>query len=96
MITISDLNVSREDCLTELKDSEMMGHILGGRFQLNGLTVTIGNIPFTIGNPLIIDFNGDGTIQPDEVYFPISGTLNFSFTFGRDEFQRDHRSMSDC
>ncbi len=30
MITISDLNVSQESCLTELKDAEMMGGIVGG------------------------------------------------------------------
>ncbi|NEO35127.1 MAG: hypothetical protein F6J90_01925 [Moorea sp. SIOASIH] len=96
MITISDLNVSRENGLTELKDSQMMGRIMGGRFQLNGFTVTLGNIPYSIGTPLAIDLNGDGTIQPDEVYVPLSGTLSFSFTFGRGEFQRDHRLMSDC
>ncbi|NEO93267.1 MAG: hypothetical protein F6K56_24825, partial [Moorea sp. SIO3G5] len=95
MITISDLKVSRENCLTELKDPQMMGRIMGGRFQLNAFTVTIGDIPFSIGTPLAIDLNGDGTIQPDEVYVPLSGTLSFGFTFGRDEFQRDHRSMSD-
>ena len=30
MITITDLNISQESCLTELKDAEMMGHIMGG------------------------------------------------------------------
>ncbi|OLT62933.1 hypothetical protein [Moorena bouillonii] len=96
MITISDLNVSRENGLTELKDPQIMGRIMGGRFQLNAFTVTIGNIPFSLGTPLAIDLNGDGTIQPDEVYVPLSGTLSFSFSLGRGEFQRDHRSMSDC
>ncbi|NEO93266.1 MAG: hypothetical protein F6K56_24820 [Moorea sp. SIO3G5] len=93
MITISDLNVSRENCLTELKDAEMMGHIMGG-FISFGVT----NVPFAVGSPLSIDLDGDGTIEPGEVYQPL--TANFSFTinlgtlFGR--VQADHTSIEDC
>ncbi|NEO24142.1 hypothetical protein [Moorena sp. SIO4A5] len=80
MITISDLNVSREACLTELKDSEMMGHIIGGSFKIGG-KIKFG-IPFTFGNPLLFDQDGDGTIEVNEFYTPFGGTFDIEFSFG--------------
>ncbi|NEO35123.1 MAG: hypothetical protein F6J90_01905 [Moorea sp. SIOASIH] len=83
MITISDLNVSRENCLTELKDAEMMGHIIGGFFNLS-----IGGIGFSLGNQLAVDLDADGTIEPGEIFSPFRGTLGFSIDFG-DLLQRN-------
>ena len=76
MITISDLNVSRENCLTELKDAEMMGHIMGGFF---GFSLALGG---SFGNSLATDLNGDGTIAPSEIFTPLPFTSGFSFDLG--------------
>ena len=60
MIIISDLNVSQQSCLNEVKDAEMMGHIMGGfiapppappftpapRLQITFPTVPGGNVAF--------------------------------------------------
>ncbi|NEO24143.1 hypothetical protein [Moorena sp. SIO4A5] len=90
MITISDLNTSRKNCFTELKYSEMMGHILGG-FSLKF------GVPYTFGNRLIFDQNNDGTITLNEVYTPFSGTLEFTLTFEKEnEVQSHPDSMDDC
>ena len=53
MITISDLNVSQESGLTELKNAEM-GDIVGGNFV------------FTPARRLRLDFNiaNNGTVTP--------------------------------
>ncbi|NEO93265.1 MAG: hypothetical protein F6K56_24815 [Moorea sp. SIO3G5] len=77
MITISDLNLSRENCLTELKDAEMMGHIMGG-FISFGVT----NVPFAVGTPLAFDLNGDGTIVGNEVYQPLAAQFQFNVNLG--------------
>ncbi|AOY84361.1 hypothetical protein BJP36_34990 [Moorena producens JHB] len=76
MITISDLNVSRENCLTELKDAEMMGHIMGGFLNLS-----VSGIGFTIGNQLAFDLDDDGTIVATEIFSPFGGNFGFSIDF---------------
>ncbi|AOX03964.1 hypothetical protein BJP34_35105 [Moorena producens PAL-8-15-08-1] len=75
MITISDLNVSRESCLTELKDAEMMGHIIGG------FTLRVRGIGFVLGNQLAFDLDDDGTIVATEIFSPLSGTFGFDLEF---------------
>ncbi|AOY84360.1 hypothetical protein BJP36_34985 [Moorena producens JHB] len=77
MITISDLNVSRENCLTELKDAEMMGHIMGGFLKFS-----VSGIGFTIGNQLAFDLDDDGTIVATEIFSPFGGNFGFSFDLG--------------
>ncbi|NEO12155.1 MULTISPECIES: hypothetical protein [unclassified Moorena] len=79
MITISDLNVSRENCLTELKDAEMMGHIMGGFIKFG-----FSNIPVAFGTPLALDLNDDGTLAPNEVYQPFAS--RFAFTIDLSDF----------
>ncbi|NEP27150.1 hypothetical protein [Moorena sp. SIO3I6] len=75
MITISDLNVSREACLTELKDSEVMGHIIGGlTFQPVFSGVFNFNLPFSIGR-ISNDFDSSGTIDADEILPIFAGTF---------------------
>ncbi|NEO12154.1 MULTISPECIES: hypothetical protein [unclassified Moorena] len=83
MITISDLNVSRENCLTELKDAEMMGHIIGGFFSFG-----FSNIPVAFGTPLALDLNDDGTLAPNEVYQPL--TSQFAFTIDLHDIFKKH------
>ncbi|OLT61142.1 hypothetical protein [Moorena bouillonii] len=78
MITISDLNVSRENCLTELKDAEMMGHIIGGFLKLS-----FSGIGFSIGNQLAFDLDDDGTIVATEIFSPFGGTFGGTIDFGK-------------
>ncbi|NEP49847.1 MAG: hypothetical protein F6K65_13945, partial [Moorea sp. SIO3C2] len=68
MITISDLNVSRETCLTELNDSEIMGHIIGGRFGANLKLNFKQERPFVFGLGGF-DIDGNGTVDGDEIGF---------------------------
>ncbi|AOX03966.1 hypothetical protein BJP34_35115 [Moorena producens PAL-8-15-08-1] len=77
MITISDLKVSRENCLTELKDAEMMGHIIGG------FTLRVRGIGFGLGNQLGFDLDDDGTIVATEIFTPLSGTFGFDIDFSK-------------
>ncbi|NEP27149.1 hypothetical protein [Moorena sp. SIO3I6] len=97
MITISDLKVSRETCLTELKDAEMMGHIIGGRFTpvLSGAFKF--NLPFSIGQ-ISSDFDSSGTIDADEMIGLFSGTFELSLGFEKKNqvSQPEHPSMDDC
>ncbi|WP_293090838.1 hypothetical protein [Moorena sp. SIOASIH] len=62
--------------MNEIKDAEMMGHIMGGFFTLNfGFR---GNL----GNSLAVDLDNDGTIEPNEVFNPFSFTSQISIDFG--------------
>ncbi|NEO47388.1 MAG: hypothetical protein F6K55_25985 [Moorea sp. SIO4A3] len=99
MITISDLKVSRETDLTELKDAEMMGHIIGG-FSLKPIfraQLTV-KIPVTIGQ-VSIDLNNNGIIEPNETGPLFSGNVELTVGFEKrdqDYSEPDHSSMDDC
>ncbi|NEP51885.1 MAG: hypothetical protein F6K65_25060 [Moorea sp. SIO3C2] len=99
MITISDLTVSRKTGLTELKDAEMMGHIIGGLTLKPFFRATITlQIPVTIGQ-ISIDLNNNGIIDPNETGPLFSGTFELSFIFDARkqlESEPEHLSMDDC
>ncbi|NEO47389.1 MAG: hypothetical protein F6K55_25990 [Moorea sp. SIO4A3] len=82
MITISDLNVSRETCLTELKDAEMMGHIIGGWGSIKPIfkLQLTQNRRFQFGT-ISFDINGNGVIDANESGPIFSGHIQSSVGF---------------
>ncbi|NEO12156.1 MULTISPECIES: hypothetical protein [unclassified Moorena] len=93
MITISDLNVSRENCLTELKDAEMMGHIMGGFIKIGFSNILVG-----FGQNIALDLNDDGTLAPTEIYQPLTANFSVTADLGKlfDRVKPDHTSTEDC
>ncbi|AOY84362.2 hypothetical protein BJP36_34995 [Moorena producens JHB] len=62
--------------MNEIKDAEMMGHIIGGFFTFNfGFR---GNL----GNSLAFDLDNDGTIEANEFFTPFSFNSQISIDFG--------------
>ena len=74
MITISDLNVSQESYLTELKDAEMMGDIVGG---LNFVAAPRLQVTFPTNgtDPITFQFRL-GTLRAFNNFFRAEFTLN--------------------
>lgn len=85
MITIDDLNVSRETCLTELNDSEMMANIIGGRFFKPIFKVNLKQSRGVRFGVFGIDVDGDGTVEDGETLPIFSGIIELEFGFEDDD-----------